>query len=245
MDYRREIFSWCGHLTSHYLVLSWLRPACSFLKRLASSNGAGWDSDVPSAVVLCCADFTDRLSAQDPSTGRWNVPTSPDSEWTLYCDASYVALGVVLEVNGTAVENACWLRQPGGKKHINVAELEAVVKGQNLAQQWKAQKVNIVTDSKSVYEWLTAVIGNTHRVKTGGLYAALVQRRLEIVLDFLPTMSLSVQWVPSKQNKAHVLSRVPATFLTVFKSFAKTSDVVSAAVPLRDSVISLADIAHH
>ncbi|XP_065191877.1 uncharacterized protein K02A2.6-like [Sycon ciliatum] len=43
------------------------------------------------------ARVLDRLAAQDPTTGRCNVPTSPDSEWTLYCDASDVALGVVLE----------------------------------------------------------------------------------------------------------------------------------------------------
>ena len=41
---RRKLFSWVGQLTGHFPVCSWLRPACSFLKRMAS--GGEWDDTV-------------------------------------------------------------------------------------------------------------------------------------------------------------------------------------------------------
>lgn len=189
---KRAVFAWCGALTSHYPVVSWLRPACSFLKRLAASDVNHWDDEVSSSVVLCCAELADHLAAKDPATGPWKVPPSSESEWVLYCDASDVAIGVVLEVNGVIVEDACWLRSVDDKKHINVAELEAVVKGLNLAVQWDATNVNIVTDSKTVHGWLSSVISNSHRVKTSGLYSVMVQRRLEIATDLLSSMSMSV-----------------------------------------------------
>ena len=64
----------------------------------------------------------------------------------------------------------------------------------------------------TVFGWLQAVIGNTHRIKTGGLYDVLVQRRIQIVNDLVTTagLDLSLKWVdlPSHENKADQLSRV-------------------------------------
>ena len=45
---RRQLFSICGQLTSHYPVAGWLRPACSVLKRLSSSGK--WDEVVSDSI---------------------------------------------------------------------------------------------------------------------------------------------------------------------------------------------------
>ena len=50
---RHEVFKWCGKLVSHYPVCGWLRPACSYLKRLASSS-ADWDEPVDASVLQLC-----------------------------------------------------------------------------------------------------------------------------------------------------------------------------------------------
>ena len=41
-----------------------------------------------------------------------------------------------MEVGGTIVEDATWLRKTTDYNHVNVAELEAVLKGVNLALWW-------------------------------------------------------------------------------------------------------------
>ena len=53
---------------------------------------------------------------------------------TVWCDASSLATGVALELDGKRIEDSCWLRKEDDSAHINVAELEAVLKGINLAQ---------------------------------------------------------------------------------------------------------------
>ena len=47
---KRQIFQLCGRLVSHYPVCCWLRPACSYLKRMACLTVVEWDSAVPHAV---------------------------------------------------------------------------------------------------------------------------------------------------------------------------------------------------
>ena len=51
----------------------------------------------------------------------------------MWCDASSLAIGVCLEVDGGIVEDVSWLRRADDALHINLAELEAVLKGMNLA----------------------------------------------------------------------------------------------------------------
>ena len=45
-------------------------------------------------------------------------------------------MGMALGVNGSIVEDACWLRPINDPRHINLAKLDAVIKGVNLALQW-------------------------------------------------------------------------------------------------------------
>ena len=66
-------------------------------------------------------------------------------------DASSVATGDALETNGTVIEYACWLRPTNDAQHINLAELNAALKGVNLALQWEATMLYFVTDSACVH----------------------------------------------------------------------------------------------
>lgn len=48
-------------------------------------------------------------------------------EMKVWEDASSMATVVALVVNGSIVEDVCWLRPGGDAKHINLAKLEALL----------------------------------------------------------------------------------------------------------------------
>ena len=68
-------------------------------------------------------------------------------EITVWVDASSVATRVALETNETVIEDAYWLCPINDAQHINLAELDAALKGTNLALQWEATVLHLVTDS--------------------------------------------------------------------------------------------------
>lgn len=57
-------------------------------------------------------------------------------------------------MNGRIIEDACWLRK-NECTHINLAELDAVVKGLNLAVARKMENLTVMTDSQTAYHWIT------------------------------------------------------------------------------------------
>ena len=71
----------------------------------------------------------------------------------MWCDVSKLALGVVLEVDGLCVEDAAWMRKKDDHRHINVAELNAVLKGVNMAIGWGYHSFALYTDSATVRNW--------------------------------------------------------------------------------------------
>lgn len=208
---RRQLFSWCGQLLGHFPVANWLRPACSYIKRVASS--VKWDETVEEHVVKMVQDVQERLKSQDPVCGIWEVPLVDAGR--IWCDASSIATGVCLEVGGIIVEDASWLRKLEDVAHINIAELEAVIKGLNLALEWKLKHIEVATDSASVHGWLRSMLEKDRPIRVCGLGKALVRRRLSLIEDVISEWKLdvSVVLVKSAQNKADTLTRVPQCWL--------------------------------
>jgi len=68
--------------------------------------------------------------------------------------ASSFALGAVVEVGGHVVEDGTWLRHEDAS-HINMAELDAVIKGINMAIMWNMRKLHLCTASLTAYHWIT------------------------------------------------------------------------------------------
>ncbi len=77
-----------------------------------------------------------RLTCDDPVQGNWSVSGEKLTTWV---DASSLAIGLVLEKHGDILEDAYWLHPTNDAQHINLAELDTMVKGLNLALQWKAR----------------------------------------------------------------------------------------------------------
>ena len=215
---KRSIFSVCGRLTGHFPVCGWLRVASSYLKRRANAMTNSWDSEITDPELCAMvAETLQRVKAEDPVRGRWDVSGSKAVVWV---DASSVAMGALLEVDGEAVEDASWLRK-STDSHINIAELDAVVKGINLAVAWGMKQFTIVTDSRTVYHWLADALTGKARLKTKAASELLIRRRLETIRNIVTEYELDIHLmsVPSAENKADVLTRVPKKWLTSSDSF--------------------------
>ena len=167
----------CGKLVGHYPVVGWLRVACSFIKRAA--GGSRWEDLVGEEALSMLREVVDRVKRDDPVRGRWFVP--PQGTGVVWCDASSMGLGVLLEIGGSTVEDASWLRKKEDYSHINVAELEALLKGINLALKWDLRNIELMTDSATVYGWVQITLSEERRVRTKGAAEMVVKRRLGVL----------------------------------------------------------------
>ena len=203
---KRELFSLCGKLTAHYPIAGWLRVACSYVKR--HSNGEKWDGYIGDVAQAMIENIVYRVGEDDPVRGEWNVGRI--ARGTVWCDASDLGEGVILEVEGRAVEDAAWLRKSDDYHHINVAEVNAVMKGVNLGVKWGLKEMVIMTDSVTVSRWIELTLSEERRIKTSGAAEILVKRRLAALKALVEElgMKLEVRTVASTENKADVLTRV-------------------------------------
>ena len=187
---KRGVFSLCGHLTSHYPVCGWLRPAASFVKRRVSESVDGWDEPVDDPNVARLVDeLLARVRADDPARGQWDVGNTVATVWT---DASSLALGVAIEVGGEVVEDASWLRCHDDASHINLAELDAVLKGVNLAIRWGVSEMRLMVDSRSVYHWVSDLLSGCARLRSKATSEILIRRRLGTLKALVEEYGLNV-----------------------------------------------------
>ena len=208
---RRELFSICGKLVGHYPVAGWLRVACSYIKREA--NGCAWDEEVGPRARNLLAEVRERIRIEDPVQGAWTVPEGDSG--TVWCDASSVGMGVILEIGNVVVEDRAWLRKSSDYNHINVAELDAVVRGVNLAVDWGIKKLHVKTDSSTVRSWVNLALSEEQPVRTKGAAEVLIKRRLGILKSLVKELGLALttELVASERNKSDVLTRVPKPWL--------------------------------
>ncbi|XP_047146268.1 uncharacterized protein LOC105850031 [Hydra vulgaris] len=184
---RSQLFSKLGKLIGHYPVAGSLRLQASYIKRLAGN--IPWCDFISEDCKKKLKDLLHRVEKEDPVGGKWLVPVNGKPE--LYCDASFIGLGVVLLIGGVVVEDAAWLRPASDTHHINISEVDSILRGLNLAR------------------WLNAVLKEEYRVTSIGISQLLVQRRLNTSKEVAKGIQIVVQWIPSEINLADRLSRIP------------------------------------
>lgn len=81
----------------------------------------------------------------EPVPKKWHVPHEKNG--IVQCDASSIALGVVLELEKDTV----WLKKKNDAAHVNVVKLYAVMKGLNLTLKWGLHDIEVMTDSVTVF----------------------------------------------------------------------------------------------
>ena len=158
----------------------------------------------------------------------------------VWCDASSIGIGVVVEIGSRVVEDAAWLRKADDFSHINLAEMEAVLKGINLAVKWGLTEIKVMTDSSTVFGWVKATLTEEKRVRTKGAEEILIKRRLGALKNMISELKLAVEvvLVPSCNNKADQLSRVKKEWLMEKRGLDNSFDVsgvVAASVNLKES----------
>ena len=130
-----------------------------------------------------------------------------------------MATGVVLGVNESIVEDACWLRPINDARYISLAELDAVIEGDNLALQWQARVLHVVTNSACVHRWVSDTLTEKAHVNTKVASKMLVKRRLgtlrALIEEYMLTMDITL--VKSCQIRAESLTRVPQRWLDLHK----------------------------
>ncbi|XP_045101323.1 uncharacterized protein LOC123498225 [Portunus trituberculatus] len=243
---RRAVFAWCGRLIAHLPVGGWLRPAVAWIKRQVNASTRGWD-DVTGDDALCeqMEYVSSRLSKEDPCCGQWCVHGDQAVVWT---DASSIAAGVVVETpQGAAIEDACWIRRDESS-HINMAELDAAVRGVNLAIAWGMRTIDLRTDSATVYRWIDDALSGRARLRTKAHGEMLIRRRIDVIRQLVTELELvmSVTLVRSSENRADALTRVPGEWVRGDKDGSAVSvaavAAASAASSRYSSVASVADV---
>ena len=157
-----------------------------------------------------------RVRKEDPVRGKWCVDSQALSVWV---DASYLATGVSLVYDGDVVENVCWLRPAKDSQHINLIELDTIIKGINLAILWKTTTLYLFTDSACVHKWISDTLTDKARVRTKAASEMLIRLRLDTIINLVKEYALlmNVSLVKSSQNKADRLTRVLQRWLDAIK----------------------------
>ena len=136
----------------------------------------------------------------------------------VWVDASSLAIGVLLEKNGAVIEDACWLRPMNDAAHINLAELDVVLKGINLVLQWGIKILHVWTDSLCGYVWVS------DRVQTKAASEMLIRRRLSTIKKLAAEYELciDVTRVTLNCNLTDGLTQVPQKW---YKSMKKGDEL--------------------
>ena len=131
------------------------------------------------------------MEFRDPERGTWDAKGIHNGE-ILWCDARNVAIGVVLEYDGAIIEDEAWLRSINDVSRINIAELDAVVRGINLFVKWNVKNLSVFTNSVTVHGWLKSVLTESHRVPPNGLLEMHIKRRLLTLRDLIKEYSMNI-----------------------------------------------------
>lgn len=92
---------------------------------------------------------------------------------------------MLLEIDATEVEYGAWLRKKGDFGYINVVDLDALLKGVNLAVKWGLREVEVHTDSSTVVGWLRSIVTAEKRIRTKGAFEINLKRCLEILQEMM------------------------------------------------------------
>ncbi|KRY06917.1 Pol polyprotein, partial [Trichinella patagoniensis] len=96
-----------------------------------------------------------------------------------------------------------------------MAELDAVIKGLNLALSWQMRKIRLMTNSATVHRWVMDGLSGKARLKTKASGEMLIRRRVGIILSLVEEfgLELEVYLVKSACNKADELTCLPRRWL--------------------------------
>ena len=113
-----------------------------------------------------------------------------------------------------------------------MAELDAAVRGINLAIAWHMRVIELRTDSAAVHRWVDDALSGRARLRTKAHGEMLIRRRVDVIRQLVSELelSLTVSLVRSAENHADVVSRVPRDWVRDDSSAAAVGNIASCGV---------------
>ena len=68
-----------------------------------------------------------------------------------------------------------------------MSELDATIKGINMAVKWDPSNIELITDSATVFRWLKSAVERSHNVHCKAMGELLIKRRLQTLKEILTT----------------------------------------------------------
>ena len=130
------------------------------------------------------------------------------------------------------MEDTSWLSKESDHLHINVAKLEAVGHGVNMAIAWSFMTFMLAVDSPTVVSWMTSVIDKRNCVHMKGVAEMPVKCHLGVIGDMITEhgLEVTIRFVPSMEKKAFRMTRVPKKWLEYREAGEGAVNVVAAIV---------------
>ena len=118
-------------------------------------------------------------------------------------------------------------------QHINLAELDAVLKVINMALMWEATILHLHSDSVHVHKWITDTLTGKVRVCTRAASEMLIRWWLDLLTSLVKEYGLSVNpvLVRSEHNQVDSRIRVPQQWFDLIKKAVEPPYCASAMSP--------------
>ena len=157
-----------------------------------------------------------RLEENDPTRREWEVRSDESKVWV---DAGSMVLGALVQIGGVTIEDAEWLRNDLSEVHINMAELDAVLCGVNMALAWKLNKLQMFTDSVIDFHLISDAVTRKSRLRSKVSADLLVRRSLNLFRELVDDYNLdvNVNLISSKDNLADSLTILPGRWMRMLK----------------------------
>ena len=157
-----------------------------------------------------------RLEENDPNRREWEVRGDESKVWV---DASSLVLGALVQIGGVTIEDAEWLWNDLSEVHINMAELDAILCGVNMALAWKLNKLQMFTGSVIDFHWISDAVTRKSRLSSKVSAELLVRRSLNLFRELVDDYNLdvNVNLISSMDNLADSLTILPGRWIRMLK----------------------------
>ena len=165
---------------------------------------------------MCVEVVLKRVGENDPASGEWEVR---GDEGKLWVDPSSLALGVLAQIGGITFEDETWLPKDRSEVHINMAELDAVLRGVNMALAWKLNKLQLFTDSVTVFHCISDAVTGKSRLRSKASAELITRRRVNLFRESVDDYNLdvNVNLISSKDNLPDSLTKLPGRWMKMLK----------------------------
>ena len=117
---------------------------------------------------------------------------------------------VVIESGGSITEDSSWLQPVHEDRHINLAELDAVLRGVNLALPRKPSVIHRRTYSACVHHWISDTLSEKTTARTKAASEILI-RDQELASEY--GVEIDIMPIKSHENRTDQFTRITQQWL--------------------------------